>query len=136
MLLATSVVFDREVPDLEAIAAAVNHRTGLSTTLRKHPKHDFIVVRCSEFQPMVEITIADRTVTIEQPGWYGVYFLDELVQALVDLGGAPHGNVSRRAPERWHDRPWRVRMIDAHPFIASMIWLGLSVRASERRRPK
>lgn len=136
MLLSSDVVFDGDVPDLDAIASAMNRRTGLTTSFRRHPKHNLLVViRCGELRPMIDdVAIRGRTITVEQFGWYGVYFFRELVGALVDLGGRPRYPIESSAPVRWRDLPWRARMVEKHPMSASFIWLALSVTAFVRRR--
>ena len=136
MLLSSDVVFDGDVPHLAAIASAMNQRTGLTTSFRKHPKHDLIVIRCRELRPAIDdIAIRGHTVTVEQFGWYGVYFFRQLLGALVDLGGTPRYGSATEPPMRWRDLPWHVRMIEKHPFTASIIWLVL-VTAFESRPPE
>jgi hypothetical protein len=137
MLLSSDVVFDGPVPELAAIANAMNRRTGLTTSFRKHAKHDLIVIRCREVRPAIDdMSIHDHTVRIEQFGWYGVYFFRELVGTLVDLGGRPIHGSAPDLPMRWRDLPWHVRMIEKHPFTASLFWLALQLRAFVRRPPE
>ncbi len=140
-IIASYIGFDGDVPSLEAIAAAVEQRTGLRCKLTLD-QHGFVVVKCREIYTDIDLRIDGKVVSIEQPISLSVYFFEQLREALVDLGGQRHGLGSSpsadarvpTAPVRWRERKWTLRMLDRHPVITSLIWIVLMVPAALYRR--
>jgi len=82
-IIASYIGFDADVPSLEAIAAAVERRTGLRCQLTRD-QHGFVVVKCREIYTDIDLRIDGKLVSIEQPISLSVYFFEQLREALVD----------------------------------------------------
>lgn len=140
-IIASYIEFDGDVPSLEAIAGAVERRTGLRCRLAVD-KHGFVAVKCRELYTDIDLRIDGKVVSIEQPISLSVYFFEELREALVELGGARNGlggppPADARvpaAPVRWRERKWTLRMLDRHPVITSLVWMMLMVPMALYRR--
>jgi hypothetical protein len=92
-------------------------------------------LRCDEFPALVELSLAERVVTVEIGISESLYFFHEVVEALLDLGAVRCGSDGtvreeqrrRRMPMLWRERRWSERFCDRHPIVVGVLMIVFAV---------